>query len=130
MLSGQDIDVFASHKEKELSFDHLPNVEAFPVMPDMRQAMDVDLVVNAEGRVYIFYDGEISEETEYVLYSIDDSTLNLVSHNGRIQDIGMKVHKPMRQYMRKADYIYMIAMRDGHPDKIIHIPMIIHEIGL
>lgn len=132
MLPDKEIDVFAVKDEpKKLSMDHLPSVDELPVIPPLRKSMDVDLAVNAEGRVYIFYDGKIAEDTEYAVYSIDDSSLTLVSKTGRVQDIGMTVHKPMRKYMRKGESIYVIEMIDGKtPGKIINIPMIIHDIGL
>ena len=130
MSSQPEIDVFAVSKEKIISLDNLPTVESLPVLPALRKMMDVDLAVNAEGRVYIFYDGQIPEEIEYALYSIDDSSLTLVSKEGRAQDIGMIVHKPMRKYMRKGETIYVIEMVDGKtPGRIMNIPMIIHEIG-
>lgn len=130
MYQEQDIDVLAPKIEPKFTMDYLPSVDDMPVLPGLRKFMDVDLAVNADGRVYIFYDGKIAEDTEYVLYSIDDASLHLVSTKGRIQDIGMTVHKPMRKYMRGADNIYIIEMKDGAVGTIINIPMIIHEIGL
>jgi hypothetical protein len=132
MYQEQDIDVLAPKVEaiKPLIGDALPSVEEMPVLPGLRKLMDVDLAVNADGRVYIFYDGVIAEDTEYVLYSIDDSSLHLVSLNGRIQDIGMTVHKPMRKYMRGADNIYVIEVKEGSVGNIINIPMVIHDIGI
>lgn len=121
MYQEQDIDVLATKNEPKFSMDHLPSVDDVPVLPGLRKLMDVDLAVNADGRVYIFYDGKIVEDTEYVLYSIDDASLHLVSANGRIQDIGMTVHKPMRKYMRGADNIYIIEMRNGTVANIINI---------
>lgn len=130
MYQAQDIDVLAPKIEPKFTMDHLPSVEDMPVLPGLRKLMDVDLAVNADGRVYIFYDGKIAEDTEYVLYSIDDASLHLVSANGRIQDIGMTVHKPMRKYMRGTDNIYIIEMKDSAVGNIINIPMIIHDIGI
>jgi hypothetical protein len=132
VLQDQEIDVFKPKDEpQKLSLDHLPSVDELPVLPHLKKSMDVDLAVNANGRVSLFYDGKIAEDTEYALYSIDDSSLTLVSKNGRIQEIGMTVHKPMRKYMRSGDSIYVIEMIGGKtPGKIINIPMIIHEIGL
>jgi len=131
MLQNQEIDVLAkSAGTAEISLDSLPSVDAMPTLPPMRNFMDVDLAVSAEGRVYILYDGKIPENTEYVVYSIDDASLNLVSYNGRQQDIGMTVHKPMRKYMRGADKIFIIEMKDSQPGRIIKIPMIIHDIGI
>lgn len=125
-----EIDVFKAKDEpKKISLDDLPSVDELPMLPGLRTSMDVDLAVNAEGRVYLFYDGKIAEDTEYALYSIDDSSLTLVSMNGRIQDIGMTVHKPMRKYMRNGEHIYIIEMQDGNPGQIIKVPMLIHEIG-
>lgn len=130
-----ELDVFKPKENKDepqnFSLDHLPSVEDLPVLPHLRKSMDVDLAVNAEGRVYLFYDGKIAEDTEYALYSIDDSSLTLISKTGRVQDIGMTVHKPMRKYMRSGDSIYVIEMIGGKtPGKIINIPMIIHDIGI
>jgi len=130
MLPDQEIDYLKDLRKPNAASDHLPSVDELPVLPAMRKSMDVDLAVNANGRVYIFYDGKIAEDTEYALYSIDDASLQLVSIAGRIQDIGMTVQKPMRKYMRKGDMIYIIEMKDGKPGHIIHIPMIIHDIGL
>lgn len=130
MIQDQEIDYLKNLRKLNPTSDHLPSVDELPVLSPMRKSMDVDLAVNADGRVYIFYDGKIAEDTEYALYSIDDSSLTLVAHNGRIQDIGMTVQKPMRKYMRKGDMIYIIEMKDRNPGKIIHIPMIIHDIGL
>ncbi|HAJ90514.1 MAG TPA: hypothetical protein DCM27_05825 [Rhodospirillaceae bacterium] len=129
MLPDQEIDVLKATNEAKLLMDHLPSVDELPVLPHLRQSMDVDLAVNADGRVYLFYDGQIAEDTDYALYSIDDSSLTLVSSTGRIQDIGMTVHKPMRKYMRTGESIFVIEMNNGTPGKIVNIPMIIHEIG-
>lgn len=131
MLQEIEIDVLALRSEGKLSMNHLPPVDELPVLPQLGKSMNVDLAVNADGRVYLFYDGKIAEDTEYALYSIDDSSLTLISNTGRVQDIGMIVHKPMRKYMRGGDNIYVIEMIDGTtPGKIVNIPMIIHEIGL
>ena len=131
MLPEKEIDVFVTKDEPvKPSLDHLPSVDDLPVLPALRKSMDVDLAVNANGRVYLFYDGKIAEDTEYALYSMDDSSLTLVSKGGRLQDIGMTVHKPMRKYMRGGDSIYVVEMIGGTtPGKIINIPMIVHDIG-
>lgn len=132
MQQDEEIDIFKPKDEpKKLSLGNLPSVDELPVLPNLTKSMDVDLAVNADGRVFLFYDGKIGDDTEYALYSIDDSSLTLINNEGYVQDIGLTVHKPMRKYMRNGDSLYVIEMIGGKTaGKIINIPMIIHEIGL
>lgn len=126
----EDIDVLAEAQKLKFDLGNLPDVEKMPTLPDIRKTADLDLAVNAEGRVYVFFEGSPPEPVEYVIYSIDDSTLTFISNSGRLQDIGMTVHSPMRKYMRNAKEIHLISFKDNIPTEVSTVPMVVHNIGL
>jgi hypothetical protein len=123
-----EIDVFADISTKQ-QLDTLPPVFEMPVAPAMRSYMDVDLAVTAEGAIYVFFDDKIHEHPEYAIYSIDDSILYFVSELGRIQDIGMRVQKPLRKYMRGAASITLTKINEEGIGLQSVVPLIVQNIG-
>ena len=107
-------DIFMQSR-KRVDFSQLPSVEEMPVLPAMRQIMDVDLAVNEKGYVMLFHDSLDIAQAEYIIYDIDDAQLYLVDYSGRVQDIGMPVHEPMRPHLEKVGTIHLIHMHEGSP---------------
>lgn len=110
-------DIFMQSR-KRVDFSQLPSVEEMPVLPAMRQIMDVDLAVNEKGYVMLFHDSLDIAQAEYIIYDIDDAQLYLVDYSGRVQDIGMPVHEPMRPHLEKIGTIYLIHMHEGSPQNL------------
>ncbi len=113
--------------KKTLDLQNLPSVEELPVLPDMRSGMDVDLAVNADGKLYVFHEKPNPEEIEYVIYDIHGSRLVFIGKNGRIQDISMAVQDAMRTHMKKAENICLVQIKDGQPYQTHNVPFVIEN---
>lgn len=103
----------------------LPPVEDLPVLPDLRKGMDADLAATEDGRVFVFYAKPMAEDTDYVIYDLDNNRLQFIGTTGRIQDIGMKVHEPMREYMQHGKTIYLVQVENGQATAFKQVTMLI-----
>lgn len=92
-----------------------------PVLPSIVSGgRDAELVVNADGLAMILYSRPLPEAIEWVEYDIDLAILTFVTYEGKVQGLGMKVHKPFRKYLSRAREIVMIHMENGERPKEIY----------
>lgn len=103
-----------------------------PVLPSIVSGnRDAELVVNGEGKAMVLYNQPLPETIEWVEYDIDLAMLTFVTYSGKVQGLGMKVHKPFRKYLSKAKEIVLIYMEDAErPREIYPAKMIVRHIGL
>ncbi len=106
--------------------------ENAPVLPSIISGdRDAELVVNVDSQAAILYNKPLPEEIEWVEYDIDLSMLTFVTAKGKVQGLGMKVHKPFRKYLSKADEIMLIYMQDSKiPVSFVPVKMVVRYTGL
>lgn len=117
-------------KKKKIDLSTLLPVEDMPVLPDLKGDMDVDLVVKEDGKLYVFHERPLPEQVQWAEYDVDDAALFFVGPEGRIQNLGMTVHKPMRPYMKKAVSLYMVEVGEKGAKNIYRLPMAVRDTGL
>lgn len=106
--------------------------EDFPVLSHMRDKRDLDLAVNKKGHIWIVYDRPFEEKINWLEYDRDDFTLTLVLKNGKYKDLGKKVPKSMRKWMKKAK-VAMFAqmdMENGKPVEMFPVTVVVRKLGI
>jgi hypothetical protein len=106
--------------------------ESAPVLPSIISGdRDAELVVNVDSQAAILYNKPLPEDIDWAEYDIDLSMLTFVTNKGKIQGLGMKVHKPFRKYLSKADEIMLIYMQDSKiPMSFVPVKLVVRYTGI
>lgn len=105
--------------------NEIPPVEESPVLPVMLEHMDVDLGVTQDGRFFIFHEKPYPEEIDYVIYNTESSKFCLVSINGRMQDVGMKMHEKLKKKMEYVEQVYLVHVEADKAKAIVEVQLVI-----
>lgn len=127
-----DLDVLGSVKAKTLTSRKVFEIPVgAPVLPSIVSGdRDAELVVNADGLAMVLYNQPLPEPIEWVEYDMDLAILTFVTWEGKVQGLGMKVHKPFRRYLSKAQEIVLIYMEDAErPREIYPAKLVVRNIG-
>ncbi|OIN87222.1 MAG: hypothetical protein AUJ12_02885 [Alphaproteobacteria bacterium CG1_02_46_17] len=120
----------ARHRSKQDEKYVIP--ENAPVLPSIVSGgRDAELMVNADGDAAVLYNQLLPEEIDWVEYDMDLALLTFVTYSGKVQGLGMKIHKPFRKYLSKAGEVMLIYMEDSKiPKDMYSAKLIIRNIGL
>lgn len=102
------------------------------VLPPMASLCECELLVNEDGKAMVIYTKPIPEAIQWAEYDMDLSLLTFVSWSGNTMELGMKVHAPFRKYLRMANEIMMIELKDNN-EKIASIypaKLMVRNIGI
>ncbi|HNQ91901.1 MAG TPA: hypothetical protein PKI93_03110 [Alphaproteobacteria bacterium] len=103
-----------------------------PVLPSIiSNGRDAELVVDVDSRAVLIFDKPLPEPIEWVEYDIDLSILTFVTYEGKVQGLGMKVHKPFRRYLGRSEQILLVHL--GEDDKVKEFypaKLVVRHIGL
>ncbi len=127
-----DLDVLGSIKAKALTSRKVFEIPVgAPVLPSIVSGdRDAELVVNADGLAMVLYNQPLQEAIEWAEYDMDLEILTFVTWEGKVQGLGMKVHKPFRRYLARAQEIVMIYMEDAsRPREIYPAKLVVRNIG-
>ncbi|MBL8637192.1 MAG: hypothetical protein JNN09_01675 [Alphaproteobacteria bacterium] len=87
--------------------------EGAPVLPSLASVCECEFVVKDDGLTAVFYSKPLAEEIEWVEYDEDLALLTFVTWSGKVMGLGMKIHEPFREDLKKAEDIMLIYMEDG-----------------
>ncbi len=105
------------------------NGEEVPVFRPLSGMMKVDLVLNPDSKVWILHDKPFPDILMWAEYDIDAASLTLVYRNGKVQSLGMKIHAPMRQYLRTARQLFTMQLEDKKIIDTYILPLLVRETG-
>lgn len=103
--------------------------DEIPVFRPLAATMNVDLVMNPDSKVWILHDKPFPDILMWVEYDIDAATLTLVYRNGKIQELGMKIHAPMRKYLRSARQLFTMRLEGEQIVDTYIRPLLVRETG-
>jgi hypothetical protein len=103
--------------------------DEIPVFRPLAATMNVDLVMNPDSKVWILHDKPFPDILMWVEYDIDAATLTLVYRNGKIQDLGIKIHAPMRKYLRSARQLFTMRLEGEQIVDTYIRPLLVRETG-
>lgn len=109
-----------------MSDDVLPSVDECPVLADAVGEMKLDLAVNDDGEIYLFHEKPFNEAVNWVEYSEVEQKIYLVTQEGRIQGLGMKVPKLIGGKIDQSIRIFLVHVENGAPKTIWEMPFIKH----
>ncbi|HRK97678.1 MAG TPA: hypothetical protein PLE43_04275 [Alphaproteobacteria bacterium] len=106
--------------------------ENAPVLPSIVSGgRDAELLVDIDSNAAVLYNQPLPEEIEWVEYDMDLALLTFVTYSGKVQGLGMTIHKPFRKYLGKADKVMMIYMEDAKfPRDIYPAKLIVRYTGI
>jgi len=100
-----------------------------PVLTPLAQKMAVDLVINPDSKVWLLHDQRFQDIVMWAEYDVDSASLILVMRDGKMQDLGMKIHAPMRKYLRAARQLYTMRVDNGKIADTYILPLLVRETG-
>ncbi len=127
-----EMDVLGAAKHRSKQDERYVIPENAPVLPSIVSGgRDAELMVNADGDAAVLYNQPLPEEIDWVEYDMDLALLTFVTYDGKVQGLGMKIHKPFRKYLSKAQEIMLIYMEDAKiPRDIYTAKLVVRNIGL
>ncbi len=93
--------------------------------PALAASMNVNLVVNEHGQIWILHDKQFPCVLNWVEYDADEGKLVLVSHDGMMIDLGMTVQRAMRNRMMGATHISTMLVGETSIEDFYILPLII-----
>ena len=116
-----DEDIFAAKaKKQEDQNERFVIPENAPVLPSiMSGGREAELIVNVGSEAAVLYNKPLPESIHWAEYDIDLALLTFVTYSGKVQGLGMTIHKPFRKYLSKAKQIMMIYMENAVQPKMI-----------
>jgi len=115
-----EVDVLSARKRAEEDKKFVIPAGA-PVLPSIVSGdRDAELVINADGLAMVLYNKPLPEKIEWVEYDMDLAILTFVTYEGKVQGLGMKVHKPFRKYLSKTKEIVLIYMENAEKPREIY----------
>ncbi len=100
-----------------------------PVYPTIASQMKVDLVLNPESKVWLLHDKRFQDVVMWAEYDVDSASLILVMRDGKTQDLGMKIHAPMRKYLRAARQLFTVLLENEKIADTYILPLLVRETG-
>lgn len=119
IIDDDDVDVFAKDVPADL-----------PVHPVLTAKVNADLVVNKKSQVWLAYDQPFSDVVEWAEYDVDRAAITFVMRGGKVQDLGITIHKPMRKYLRLASKIDLMLVRNKKIEDFGRVPLLVRETSL
>lgn len=98
-----------------------------PVHKPLASTMNVDLMVNEDSKLWVIHDKPFPDILIWAEYDADMASLSLIAKDGKIIDLGMKIHQPLRKYMLSARQLFTMRMQDGKIDDCYVLPLIVRE---
>ena len=108
----------------------LKKADELPIFPDMAKSMKVDFVFNREGKVWILHDKPLPAILKWVEFDTDFENVTLVTREGKLQHVGLKVPADMAYYIEQAMEITVMLMDNGKVKDFAIVPMITRNIAL
>ena len=103
--------------------------EEIPVFKSLASTMNVDLLLNPDSKVWILHDKAFPDILMWVEYDVDSASLTLVYRNGKVQALGMKIHAPMRKYLRSARQVFTMRLENEKIVDTYILPLLVRETG-
>mgnify|MGYP003395678316 CR=1 FL=1 len=101
-----------------------------PVLPDMMSEMKVSLVVTEDSGVCIFHDKPFKPWLEWVEYDVDTGMVTCILKEGKLKNVGIKIHPDMHDYLKDADTVYALYIPDEEIQDIYEVELIVRETGI
>ncbi len=102
------------------------------VLPTLASQCKCELVINQEGGAMLIFNRPLPEGIEWAEYDADLAMLTLVTWDGNIMGLGLKIHPPLRKYLKMAKEIMLIEMTEDTTGIVVMYPaeLVVRHIGL
>ncbi len=101
--------------------------EDYPLRHTMASQMHVELVVNDDAGVWVLHDQPFPAILHWAEYDEENNELTFITHDGKIQDLGMKIPNDIGDILLDADEICAMYMKDGKVQDIGIVPIMVRD---
>jgi len=122
------IDNAAKRRTRRLENAQRGDDDASPVRPDLAGRMHVELVVNENAQVWVLHDKPFPAILQWAEYDEESNALTFITHDGKIQDLGMVLPDPVADILLDAGELCAILMQGGEIRDMGFIPVMVREI--
>jgi hypothetical protein len=93
------------------------------VLPSLASTMGVAFMVNERGNIWIVHNKPLPVILNWVEFDVDLSSITLISQDGQVIDLGMKVQKALQKPMMQAREIYIVYMVQEEVKDLYILPL-------
>lgn len=97
----------------EESDRHPLSILEHPVAVPAKRQMNVEVIVNDQGDVWVLHDMPFAETVKWAEYDLDYDKVWLVLLSGRQQELGLTLPDNVRTWLRHGRAIFLVHMKDG-----------------
>ena len=101
--------------------------DAYPVWPAATTKMQIDVTVNEESQVWILHDQPFPDLLEWVEFEVKTGIMTFVTKEGKLQDLGLTIHAPMKEYVAHARQAFLVMMRHNEVRDMGLVPLIVRN---
>jgi hypothetical protein len=98
-----------------------------PILPPAASKMKIDVAVNKDSRVWVIHDKPFPAYLEWVEFDVETGTMTFVTKGGRLQELGLKIHHPMDDYVAQANQVCVVWLEEGQIRDIGLVPMTVRD---
>ncbi len=113
--------------ELETGIDAFSSIQQ-PVFPPLAEQMGISLILNPESKIWLVHEQAFPDILMWAEYDIDTASLSLVFREGRVQDIGMRIHPPMRKYLARSRQIFTMLLQGDKVADCYIMPLLVRDI--
>lgn len=84
------------------------------VLKSLAKEMPVELVVSDVGNVMLLHKGELKRDYSWVQYDQEFLSMSLVTEDGEAQELGMTIHPPFHEALKKTKELFLVRVDDTH----------------
>jgi hypothetical protein len=100
-----------------------------PVLPPMATTMGVDFLFNEDG-AWLLHDKPLIEDLSWIEYDADTETATLVTEQGRLQDLGLKVPLTRANWLLQATCVTRHLIKDSKIVNSSIVPIIVRAFAV
>jgi hypothetical protein len=84
-----------------------------PLKP-LSQENDVEFIVTSIGNAVLLHRGPLQRDYSWVQLDKDNHSLQLITPEGDIQDLGMRMHPPFEKNLRATKELILVMVDDNN----------------
>ncbi len=91
--------------------------------------LNIEVAINEDGRVILFYDKVFKNELSWLEFDLDTSELDFILDGGHTRNFGMPLDRSVAKNMQNTHQILTVLLdeKTGDAKEGHYIPLIIHQ---
>lgn len=107
--------------------DNRSDREKFLDMDSIADFMEVELLANPQGVVFMVHHDRMPVIFDWVEYDPAYDQMTFTTYDGDMMHLGLEVPEEMHEFLAKTPVLLMVYEKDGKPYDSYTMPLICHE---